>query len=78
MLRIGCRSVDDGKAFRRLNVLDECSRECPAILVKRKLNSVEVIDALSDPFILRGVPAFIRSPSRDIPAGCPAGQWTNA
>ena len=28
---------------------------------KRKLNSTEVIDALTDLFILRGVPAYIRS-----------------
>ena len=32
-----------------------------AIRVRRKLNSIDVIDALSDLFILRGVPAFIRS-----------------
>ena len=31
------------------------------IQVKRKLNSTEVIDALTDLFILRGVPAYIRS-----------------
>ncbi len=31
------------------------------IRVKRKLNSTEVIDALTDLFILRGVPAYIRS-----------------
>ncbi|MCP5072234.1 MAG: IS3 family transposase [Rhodobacteraceae bacterium] len=53
--------TDDGKAFRTLNILDEHSRECLAIRVKRKLNSTEVIDALTDLFILRGVPAFIRS-----------------
>ncbi|MEJ5220145.1 IS3 family transposase [Cognatishimia sp. D5M38] len=53
--------TDDGKAFRTLNVLDEHSRECLAIRVKRKLSSTEVIDALTDLFILRGVPAFIRS-----------------
>ena len=41
--------------------MDEHSRECLAIRVKRKLNSTEVIDALTDLFILRGVPAFIRS-----------------
>ena len=29
--------------------------------VNRKLNSVDVIDVLTDLFILRGVPAFIRS-----------------
>ena len=57
---VHCRT-DDGKAFRTLNILDEHSRECLAIRVRRKLNSVDVIDALSDLFILRGVPAFIRS-----------------
>ena len=29
--------------------------------MKRKLNSIDVVDALTDLFILRGVPAFIRS-----------------
>ena len=53
--------TDDGKAFRTLNILDEHSRECLAIWVKRKLNSTEVIDVLTDLFILRGVPAYIRS-----------------
>ena len=31
------------------------------IRVKRKLNSTDVIDVLTDLFILRGVPAYIRS-----------------
>ena len=53
--------TDDGRAFRTLNILDEYSRECLAIRVKRKLNSIEVIDALTDLFILRGVPSYIRS-----------------
>ncbi len=53
--------TDDGKVFRALNILDEHSRECLAIRVDRKLNSTDVIDALTDLFILRGVPAFIRS-----------------
>jgi len=53
--------TDDGPAFRTLNILDEHSRECLAIRVKRKLNSTEVIDALTGLFILRGVPAYIRS-----------------
>ncbi|WP_299902858.1 IS3 family transposase [uncultured Ruegeria sp.] len=57
---VHCRT-DDGKAFRTLNILDEHSRECLAIRVKRKLNSVDVIDALTDLFILRGAPRFIRS-----------------
>ena len=53
--------TDDGRAFRTLNVLDEFGRECLDIRVKRKLNSTDVIDVLTDLFILRGVPAFIRS-----------------
>ena len=47
--------------LRTLNILDEFSRECLAIRVKRKLNSTDVVDALTDLFILRGVPSFIRS-----------------
>ena len=57
---VHCRT-DDGKAFRTLNILDEHSRECLAIRVKRKLNSVDVIDALTELFILRGAPRFIHS-----------------
>ncbi|WP_299664830.1 IS3 family transposase [uncultured Ruegeria sp.] len=57
---VHCRT-DDGKAFRTLNILDECSRECLAIRVERKLNSTDVIDVLTDLFILRGAPSFIRS-----------------
>ena len=53
--------TDDGRAYRTLNIIDEHSRECLAIRVKRKLNSIEVVDALTDLFILRGVPAYIRS-----------------
>ena len=44
-----------------LNVVDEFTRESLAIRVARKLNSTDVIDVLSDLFILRGVPGHIRS-----------------
>ena len=57
---VHCRT-DDGKVFRTLNILDEFSRECLAIKVERKLNSTHVIDALSDLFITRGIPAYVRS-----------------
>jgi hypothetical protein len=53
--------MDDGKAFRTLNMIDEYSRECSAIRVDRKLNSANLIGALSDLFILRGPPEYIRS-----------------
>jgi putative transposase len=44
-----------------LNLIDEFTRECLAIRVDRKLRSTDVIDLLSDLFILRGVPDHIRS-----------------
>jgi putative transposase len=50
-----------GRKLRMLNVIDEFTRECIAIRVERKLKAVDVIDVLSDLFILRGVPAHIRS-----------------
>ena len=51
----------DGRKFRMLNILDEFTHECLAIRVARKLKAADVIDVLSDLFILRGVPAHIRS-----------------
>ena len=51
----------DGRKFRMLNIIDEFTRECLAIRIDRKLNSISVIDALTYLFILRGVPAHIRS-----------------
>jgi putative transposase len=51
----------DGRKYRMLNVIDEFTHECLAIRVSRKLKAVDVIDVLSDLFILRGVPGHIRS-----------------
>ena len=51
----------DGRKYRMLNIIDEFTRECLAIRIDRKLNSTDVIDVLSDLFILRGVPGHVRS-----------------
>ena len=51
----------DGRKIRMLNIVDEYTREALAIRVARLLNSNDVIDVLSDLFILRGVPGHIRS-----------------
>ena len=53
--------TDDGRVYRTLNIIDEFTREALAIRVDRKLKSIDVVDALTDLFILRGPPAFIRS-----------------
>ena len=51
----------DGRKYRMLNIIDEFTRECLAIRINRKLNSTDVIDVLTDLFILRGVPGHLRS-----------------
>ncbi len=50
-----------GRKFRMLRIIDEFSRECLPIQVSRELKSLDVIDVLSDSFILLGVPGYIRS-----------------
>src|SRR5262249_32046110 len=50
-----------GRKYRMLNVLDEFTHECLAIRVARKLKAIDVIDVLSDLFILQSIPAYIRS-----------------
>ncbi len=51
----------DGRAFRLLTILDEYTRECLAIDVKRQMNHQDVLDRLAELFVDRGVPEFIRS-----------------
>lgn len=51
----------DGKSFRMLTIIDEFTRECLAIIVARKLKSDDVLQALTDLFVERGVPDHMRS-----------------
>ena len=51
----------NSRKFRMLNVIDEFTRECLAIRIDRRLRSTDVIDVLSDLFILRGRPGTIVS-----------------
>lgn len=51
----------DGRFFRILAILDEYSRECLALLVKRRISSEEVIEQLYRLFTFRGLPEHIRS-----------------
>ena len=53
--------TSDGRKFRMLTIIDEYTRECLAIRVARKLNSKDVVMAISALFIRRGVPDYIRS-----------------
>ena len=44
-----------------LTVVDEFTHECLTIRINRKLKAFDVIDVLSDLFILRGIPGHVRS-----------------
>jgi hypothetical protein len=68
----------DGRKFRMLNIVDGLTHECLAIRVGRKLKAADVIDVLSDPFILRGVPAHIRSDNGPEFVAKQVRQWITA
>ena len=51
----------NGRAFKILNIIDEYTRECLAMLVKRHITSQDVIDQLFQLIIFRGIPEHIRS-----------------
>ena len=53
--------TSDSRSFRMLVIMDEYSRECLSIDVARRLNSEDVLERLSDLFIQRGTPDYIRS-----------------
>lgn len=53
--------TSDGRTFRMLNIIDEYSRECLGVLVKRRITSQDVIDRLFELFIFMGIPEHIRS-----------------
>lgn len=70
--------TDDGRAYRMLNIIDEFTREALMIRVGRKLGSIDVIDALTDLFILRGPPQFIRSDNGPEFVAKPVRDWIAA
>lgn len=50
----------DTRSFRILTVIDEFTRESLAMVVRRRFTSLDVIEALSELFIIRGLPDHIR------------------
>jgi len=57
---VSCRT-HDGRAVRMLTLIDEFSRECLAIRASRHLKSDNILEILTELFILKGVPEHIRS-----------------
>jgi putative transposase len=50
----------DARTLKMLNVIDEYTRECPAIVVDRRLDADRVVDTLDAIAAVRGYPAFVR------------------
>jgi len=51
----------DGRPIRILTIIDEYTRECLALVVRRSLRSEDVLEALTDLFVHRGTPVYLRS-----------------
>lgn len=51
----------DGRKLRLMTLIDEFTRECLAIRVARRINSLGVIETMADTMIVRGIPEHIRS-----------------
>jgi hypothetical protein len=45
----------DGRTLRMLTLIDEYTRECLVIRVARRLGRYEVMEALADVMLLRGI-----------------------
>jgi len=51
----------DGRPIRILTIIDEYTRECLALVVRRSLRSEDVLEVLTDLFVHRGTPVYLRS-----------------
>ncbi len=51
----------DGRPIRMLNIVDEYTRECLKICIGRQVKAADVIYELSELFVERGAPDFLRS-----------------
>jgi transposase InsO family protein len=51
----------DGRKVRLMTLIDEFTRECLAIRVARRINSLGVLETMAEVMLTRGVPEHIRS-----------------
>ena len=53
-------TTEDNRTIKLLNVIDEFTRECPAIVVERSIDADRVVATLDRLVVERGVPGFVR------------------
>jgi putative transposase len=68
----------DGRKFRALSVVDDCSRECPAIAVDRSLPGDRVVRELEQIAQTRGYPDVIVCDNGPELRGTALDQWAYA
>jgi transposase InsO family protein len=51
----------NGWPLRMLVIIDECTRECLSIYVASSIKNQDVLEQLSELFLVRGIPEYIRS-----------------
>jgi len=51
----------EGRSLRLLTLIDEYTRECLAIRVARRLGSQDVIEALAEVMVVKGISEYLRS-----------------
>lgn len=56
-----CDKIENGRKFRVLNVLDDCTREAVAMEISMSMPAVRVIESLEKAIFLHGKPKRIRS-----------------
>jgi len=70
--------TEDGRPLKFLSIVDEFTRECLALEVRRSFKSVDVIDVLRELFLIRGVPEHIRSDNGPEFIARTIGSWLGA
>ena len=53
--------TQDGRPLKRLTVIDEYTRECVAIEIRRRIRATDVQQVLGELFLARGCPLHVRS-----------------
>ena len=69
--------LEDGRPFRILTVVDQFSRECVTLLVKSRLNGLDVAIALNNAMTVRGKPKSITVDNGSEFAGKTMDAWAN-
>ncbi len=68
----------NGRKVRWLNIIDEYTRECLASLPRRHWKHTDIIGVLSDLFIMKGVPSYIRSDNGTEFTATKLREWLNS